>query len=108
MLLLLAGMVAGCQNRTVDQASGGQKKERPQGSSGERGVIGRQDGGKPVRSEKTEAQRKEPPPTKAKPPASTAYQFPLVIKIESPEVPEAIRRPSPPIPKEPEKPRPKK
>ncbi len=51
---------------------------------------------------------KGPPPHQAKAAAKPAYQFPLEIKLQAPEVPEAIRRPSPPIPKEAEKPRPKK
>jgi len=121
ILLSLAGCVVGCRTQTTGEATDGQKKERPAATKNEGIPASPKNGGNPADGqareasphkrkavEKADGQAKVPPPHQGKAAAKAAYHFPLEIKLEAPEVPEAIRRPSPPIPKEAGQSRPKK
>ena len=94
ILVSLTGLVVGCRTQTTGQAADGQKNEQPARTKNEGSPVIPHNGGKPA-----DGQEKKSPPQKGKATAKPAYQFPLEIKVEAPEVPEAIRRPSPPIPK---------
>lgn len=93
----------GCRTQTPGQAADGEKGERPANATTTGDVPDTQDGGRPA-----DVQRKEHPLEKGKAGPEPAFQLPLEIKLEAPEVPEAIRRPSPPIPEEADQQRPKK